>query len=69
MGELPKGMQRPRSARAIGDNTDVAWWYVNPRTIDIMAHVNDGKGGPNYCGQVRLTRKQLEQALAVMERV
>lgn len=47
---LPLNMRKPRSAGK-------AHYYVDPTGIDIY---------PNGLGRVRINRRQLEQALAVM---
>lgn len=56
-----KEMCAPRDARTLG-NTEEAWWYINPGSIDIIS-VN--RHEPT--SQVRLHRKQLERALEIMD--
>lgn len=51
MSYMPLNMRKARSAGK-------AHYYVSPRVIDIY---------PNGLGRVRLNRKQLEQAIAVMD--
>ena len=56
-----KDMCNSRGARSLS-NTKLAWWYINPRSIDIIA-----VGPDNDTTQVRLTRKQLERAIEIMD--
>jgi hypothetical protein len=51
MSYMPLSMRKARQAGK-------AHYYVNPRTLDVY---------PNGLGRVRLTRKQLEQAIKVMD--
>ena len=41
--------------------TEKGWWYVNPRSIDVLAYDN------TTTTQVRLTRKQLDKAIEIMD--
>jgi hypothetical protein len=61
MRELPFSMRRSRKASPLGLSDD-AWYYVGPSSIDI------------FCAETfqptqgcRLTRKQLEGALLIMD--
>ena len=56
-------MCKSRGARPLG-NTEEAWWYINPGSIDI---VSINRNEPT--SQVRLHRKQLEHALEIMDSV
>jgi hypothetical protein len=56
----PREFRAPRKARPHAGSKS-AWYYLNPRTIDIF--VEREGGGTGSC---RLTKTQLEQALALM---
>lgn len=58
---LPKKMRKPRTARSLG-LTASAWYYINPSTIDVFCQSNNGS-----TPSCRLSRRQLLQALAVMD--
>ena len=51
----------------MGNNgaTESAWFYVNERTIDVIARAYIGTG---VITAARLTRKQLVAALAAMDK-
>lgn len=55
-------MCESRKARAL-PGTLGAWWYINPASIDIISQPSFGHG----VAQARLTRKQLERALEIMD--
>jgi hypothetical protein len=57
--------KEPRKARALSD-TNEAWWYVDPRSIIVHGEVL-GLAGERWVTSVRLTRKQLERALEIMD--
>lgn len=59
---LPKQMREPRKAKA-RHLTANAWYYVDPNSISVFAESE--KGASTYC---TLTRRQLEQALAIMDK-
>ena len=60
--KLPEKMTHPRKARPLGGSTADGWWYVNYGSIDVYADLI-GTG----VSAVRLTRRQLEQALKIMD--
>ena len=53
-------MCKPRGARSL-HTTKEAWWYINRRSIDIIAVSG------NETTQCRLTRRQLEKAIEIMD--
>ena len=53
-------MCKSRRCRALM-GTEKGWWYVNPRSIDVLAYDN------TTTTQVRLTRKQLDKAIEIMD--
>ena len=55
-----KALLSPRKARAEYGARD-AWWYVNKRSIEVLAQPN---GSNPTC--VKLTKKQLQRALEIM---
>lgn len=57
----PRVFRVPRKARPHAGSKS-AWYYLNPRTIDIF--VERENGGTASC---RLTKRQLLQALALMD--
>lgn len=59
---LPRIMRAPRKAKPI-HQTEKAWYYVNHKTIDIFAQSKLGQSTI-----VRMTRRQLQQALAIMDK-
>jgi hypothetical protein len=61
MRELPPKMLNPRKATPCG-LSDEAWYYVGPSSVDVFARV---EGQDALC--VRLTRRQLERAIATMD--
>ena len=66
VGELPKEMCVPRKARPY-NGTKEAWWYINEGSIDVFATT---EAQAELCTTVvRLTRQQLERALAIMDGV
>ena len=68
VNETRKQMREPRRARATGVTAE-AWYYINPKTVDVLAEIVDPGNGGRWVTTARLTRKQLEQALAIMERL
>jgi hypothetical protein len=65
---LPQKMREPRKCRAT-NGTAEAWYYLNPRSIDVLAEIVDGNNGARWITTCRLTRRQLQQALEIMETV
>lgn len=59
---LPVEMREPRRVRTL-HQTESGWYYINPRTVDVFATPNNGN-----TTVVRFTRRQLEQALVVMDK-
>ncbi len=57
---MPKKMREPRKARRHGSTAE-AWYYVNPKSIDVFCQSNTG-----CTPSCRLTRHQFEQALKIM---
>lgn len=57
---LPWSMRRPR--QAYPQHAGNGWFYINPGSIDVVASTGDGNNTI-----VKLTRKQLETALFVMD--
>lgn len=62
MTELTPDMCKPRKAHALTGETSSGWFYVGPRAIYVMAQA---KGG-GITG-VRLTKRQLERALSIIQ--
>ena len=60
MKELPNNMLKPRKAAPLGQ-ADEAWYYVGPSSIDVFVRLQ----GVDALA-CRLTKRQLEGALAVM---
>lgn len=61
MRELTGKMLTPRKATACG-LSDNAWYYVGPASVDVFAQV---EGEDALCA--RLTRRQLERAIEIMD--
>lgn len=57
---LTRQMREPRKAKPI--QAAGAWYYVNPRSIDVF--VQSKNGATPSC---QLTHRQLRQALAIMQ--
>jgi hypothetical protein len=53
-------MLKPRKARGIGVSVE-AWFYINPSSIEVHIHTE------NHGVSCSLTRRQLQQALAIMD--
>lgn len=63
MANLIRKMREPRKAKAFGLSSK-AWYYVNDRSIDLFINADGCK-----TMTAKLTRRQLEQALAIMNKV
>lgn len=61
MKELPLHMTKPRKAAPLGIAED-AWYYVGPSSIDVFVRI--ANVNTLSC---RLTKRQLERALATMQ--
>jgi hypothetical protein len=61
--ELSRTMLDPRTAKVVA-GADKAWFYIDPTFIQVYMASKPGSGCTPCC---RLTRKQLERALAVMD--
>jgi len=61
-----KAMCKVRNARKYGMNTTDAWWYINAKSIDILAEatVNDKR----VVTHVVLTRHQIRRAIEIMDK-
>jgi hypothetical protein len=61
--ELSRTMIDPRKAKVIAGANE-AWFYIDPTYIQVYITSKPGSGCTPCC---RLTRQQLERALAVMD--
>ena len=59
----PKSMRKPRRA-AVTHGPGECWYYVGPRGLEISVATRKGEVSSNV---IRLTRRQLERALVIME--
>lgn len=61
MKELLKNMLTPRKAKPLGVSEE-SWYYVGPSSIDIFIKQENCS-----TASARLTRKQLQRALEIMD--
>ena len=61
---LSKAMREPRRARVIYKHSGECWYYIQPRSIELFVSLEKGKAASS---SIRLTRKQLEKALEIMD--
>lgn len=64
VSRFTKHMRAPRNARPLC-GTDEGWWYVDPSSISVHGRVTNMGGC--HTTSVRLTRRQLERALEIMD--
>lgn len=61
--QAARKMLGPRNTRA-GKGFQPGWYYIGRNQVEILADLKNAVGGHTTC--VRLSRKQLEQALEIM---
>lgn len=62
--KLPRSMRTPRQAEPCIGTTE-GWYYVQPDYVEVYARTENT--GVSFRTTVRLTRKQLERALEIMD--
>ena len=63
---LPIEMRNPRKATPFCHATKEAWWYIERGGISVLASASTVGEGRSLTTGVRLTRRQLELALKII---